>query len=86
MVLERIALALVVRKPMATHLVSEEIRQVITRVVAAADIGVVGVRAKFNLTEQERVATPVAAVVLATPQVTLQCPCTLVDSSQVRDH
>ena len=44
MVLERIALALVVRKPMATHLVQEEMGQEVIRAAAAVAIGAVGAR------------------------------------------
>ena len=73
MVLERIALALVVRKPMATHLVQEEMRQEIIRAAAVVAIGVVGARVRHhNLAEQERVATPVAA---ADPVSLLRQPC-----------
>jgi hypothetical protein len=53
--------ALVVRKPMATHLVLVEAEQQLIRAVAVVDIGVVGARLRhLNLIESQLVATRVA--------------------------
>jgi hypothetical protein len=56
-----IALVLVVRKPMATHLVLVEAEQQLIRAVAVVDIGVVGARLRhLNLIDLLQAATPVA--------------------------
>ena len=52
-VMGSIALALVVRKPMATHLVQEEMGQEVIRAVAVVVIGAVGARVKLNSTDPE---------------------------------
>ena len=79
-----IALVLVVRKRMATHLVLVAQRAKPMPVAAAVVIGVVGPRARRISTEQELLVIPVVVAVPASRQATLPFRCTLKDSSRVQ--
>jgi hypothetical protein len=88
--LQRIALVLVVRKRMATHLVLA-VRflggQRCIQVAVVVAIGVVGHRVNLlNLIARLLVDTQEAVVGLVTPQVTLQFLCTRRVTKQVQDH